>query len=247
MLKYSRVDRIRKGYRLPPRISCQKSLTQFNADPVMFHLHYLDVRDRQKVLDVLSNFDWASRAAARETRPGSHEPTMQVNFCVTNAIQAICKIGFNLLAFCCPSTPINLTTFPRTVRWITSGDYNPEFGDVQKFGFIRPAAVNELQCPPRSHKFRLVYDISSHTWKMYAAFFEGKVAAYVAFDGPHHETWSTMEVIAPYDKPMLPPTFDAWYRPIATQPTMYLKEILPSLPWTTGECYIRCDPVILQG
>ena len=206
MLKFSPVERIRSGYRLPARICCNESVTDFGSDAIMFNLRYLTQHDRDRVLDMLSRFDWSKRAKESKLQLGSDMPEFHIKFCLTHAIQALTKVGFNLLASFCKSTPVNRTTFLRTVEWITEGKHTWEFGDEHKFGFIQPAGVAELACPPKSHKFRLTHDPTTNAWKMYASFFEGKAAAYVAFTGPNSESWATVNVVAPYDRPMLRPS-----------------------------------------
>ena len=118
----------------------------------------------------------------------------------------------------------------------------PEFGDERKFGFIKPDGVSQLACPPKSHKFRLTHDLTTNAWKMYASF-EGKAAAYVAFDGPNYESWATMDVVAPYDRPMLTPLFDNWYRPLDHRAVTDPREMLPTIPWQNCELRLaRSDP-----
>jgi hypothetical protein len=147
-----------------------------------------------------------------------------MQFCLTKAIRGITKIGFNMLAFFCESTAVNKHTFPRTVEWITKGVDTRQFGDERKFGFIAPSDVAELACPPKSHKFRLTHDLSTNTWKMYASFFVGK---------------ASIDVTVAYDRPMPPPIFDDWYRPLDTHVALNAPEILPSLPWRTGETRVQ--------
>lgn len=242
MLKFSLVDRIRSFYRFPPRICCNESLSEFSSDAIMFNLRYHIDADRDRILDMLGKFDWSTRAKDVKLQLGSDSPEVRIKFCLTRAIQALTKIGFNLLAFFCKSTPVNRNTFRRTIEWITHGKHIRDFGDEQKFGFIAPAGVAELACPPKSHKFRLTHDLSTNTWKMYVSFFEGKAAVYVAFSGPNNEIWGTMDVVAPYDRPMLPPLFDNWYRPLDTRAVMDPREILPTIPFQTGETRVRRDP-----
>lgn len=243
MLKLSPVERIRNGYRLPARICCNQSLRDFGSDAIMFNLRFLTEADRDRVLDILSKLDWSDRAEESKLQLGSELPEVHINFCLTHAIQALTKIGFNLLAFFCNSTQVNRNSFQRTVEWIIDGAHNREFGDENRFGFIAPAGVTELACPSKSHKFRLTHDLSTNTWKMYASFFEGKAAAYVAFAGPNNEDWATIDIIAPYDRPMLSPSFDDWYRPLDTHVAVDAREILPTIPWQTGETRVRYDPL----
>jgi hypothetical protein len=243
MLKLSPVDRIRSGFRLPPRICCNRPLAEFGADAIMFNLRYITDDDRDRVLDVLGAFDWSKRAKESSLQLGQGLPEIRVQFCLTHAIQAITKIGFNLLAYHCKQTLVNRTAFPRTVEWITEGTHSREFGNEHKFGFIDPEGVDDLACPPKSHKFRLTHDMPTNTWKMYASFFEGRVAAYVAFAGPNNEPWATMDVVAPYDRPMLAPTFDNWYLPLDTRVAIDPREILPSIDWQTGELRVWREPM----
>jgi len=235
MLKLNHVERIRNFYRFPPRIYCNERLTDFGPKGIMFTLRYLKEADRARVLDMLSKLDWSKRAKASKTQLGSETPEVHIQFCLTHAIQAITKVGFNLLAFLCKSTPVNQDTFRQTVQWITEGKSASEFGDESQFGFIDPAGVAELVCPPKSHKFRLAHDLTTDTWKMYASFFEGKVAAHVAFKGPNKEDWATMDVVAPYDRRMLPPKFKHWYLPLATRAVLEVREMLPTVLTQNGE------------
>ena len=242
MLKFSRVGRVRSGYRFPPRICCSKGLSGFGSDGIMFNLRYLTEADRNRVLDVLSKLDWSKRAKESMLHRGSELPEVHIRFVLTDAIRSLTKIGFNLLAFFCRSTQVHRSTFRRTVEWIIEGKHLSECGDVQRFGFINPRDIAKLACPPKSHRFRLTHDLSINTWKMYASFFGGKAAAYVAFPGPNDESWATMEVIAPYKRPMHRPHFDKWYRPFDTQPVVDPREMLPTISWQTAENRVQRFP-----
>ena len=140
------------------------------------------------------------------------------------------------------SDPVNYEAFGQTVEWIVNGTDPHKFGNEDKFGFIDPAGVASLACPQNSHKLRLTHDLSTNTWKMYASFFEGKAAAHVAFTGPNMERWATMDVVAPYDRPMQSPVFDDWYRPLDTRAVLDLREMLPMIRWGTTENRIRRHP-----
>ena len=229
MLKFSPVDRVRSKYSFPPRIRCNGSITEFGSDAIMFDLRYLTEADRDRALDLLSTLDWSKRAKELKLQLGSSLPEIRINFCLTHAIQALTKIGYNLLAFFCKSTPVNRKNFLRTVEFITDDKHNSEFGDEQKVGFIDPADVASLACPPKSHKFRLTHNLLTNTWRMYASFFEGKVAAHVAFTGPNMEGWATMDVVMPHDRPMLPPVYENWYRSLDVRTVIDPREMLPTI------------------
>ncbi|MBC8351197.1 MAG: hypothetical protein H8E66_04375 [Planctomycetes bacterium] len=243
MLKHGPVESIRTGYRLPPRICCAQSLVEFDSKAIMFDLRYLADTDRDRVLATLSKIDWSNRSKKTGVQLGSRTPVVHFGFCVTHAIRALTKIGVNLLAFFCKSTPVNRNTFRQTIEWVLVGMHDREFGDVQQYGFVAPTDVAELSCPARSHKFRLTHDLSTNTWKLYASFFGGQAAAHVAFRGPNRETWATMDVVVPYDQPMPAPTFDNWYRPLDTRTVIDAREVLPSIPWTAGEVRVRQELV----
>lgn len=234
MIKFRPVDRIRSCYRFPPRICCEKSLIEIGSKATCFSLRYLTDADRDHVLEILGKFEWARRSNRSGLHTGCQLPEVRIRFCLTHAVMAIMKIGFNLLARFCKCTPVNCHTFPGTVGRILAG---AEIGNQgEDLGFIDPSFVAELACPPRSHKFRLTHDLSANMWKMYASFFEGKVAAYVTFAGPNDESWATLDVVAPYDKPLLTPVFHNWYLPLDAPPVAKdLREMVPSLPLQDGE------------
>lgn len=246
MLKFLPVKHIRNGFRLPPRICCNQSLAEFGSDAIMFNLRYVEHADRERTLRMLGELDWLKRANDFQVQLGCELPEVHLSYCLTRSCQAITKIGFNLLSFFCKSTPVNRSTFERTVEWIVEGRQSGEFGDAKKFGFIAPAGVADLKCPPKSHMFRLTHDSSRNMWKMYASLFEGTAAAYIAFPGPNNETWGTMDVVARYDRPMSVPVFDNWYRPLDPYIVVDPREMLPTIPWQTGEIHIRREPVTVR-
>lgn len=142
-----------------------------------------------------------------------------------NRHRFLCCVSLDLVKVCCLALV---------------GMHYRVFGDVQKYGFVAPTDVAELNCPARSHKFRLTHDLSTHTWNLYASLCGGQAAVHVAFRGPNEETWATMDVVVPYDQPMPSPTFDDWYRPLdTTRAVIDAREILPSIPWSTGEVRVR--------
>ena len=51
-----------------------------------------------------------------------------------------------------------------------------------------------------------------------------------------------MDVVAPYDKRMLPPVFHNWYLPLEVSVVMDASKILPTIAWTNGELRIRREP-----
>lgn len=234
MLKIQRVERLMLGERLPPRIFSYQQISEFN-DEVIFELKYHFVGHDNRILEQLSKFDWNHRAEKSDRVTSSNQATVRFSFSLTDVMRAVAKIGFNLLAYHCKTTSPSIANFRRTVEWITQCDHTDTFGDDSKFGFIHPADLAPLGCSEGEHRFRLTHDHATNIWHMYAAFFSGKAGVYVAFKGPSLEDWATMDIVAPYERPMLAPVFSKLYLPLTVRVTKNQREMIPSIPWTRGE------------
>ena len=238
MLKLKQVARIRNEYRLPPRVSCNKPIRDWNHKALMFDLSFLTEEDRDIALQKLATRDWTKRSTGFETQLGSEMPEAHIGFDVTAAMQAFAKVGFNMLAKYCGATPVNLHTFPDAVDWILGKKHFYRVGNTRKVGFVTPDGVARLQCPPKSHKFRLTHDPLEKMWHFYGSFFEGKAGMYVVFPGPNNETWRSMEIVAPYDREMLAPDYHPMHRPFPVRAVLDPRLMAPSLQIQTAELNI---------
>lgn len=243
MIILNQVARIRKEYRLPPRISCNKPIREWNHKALMFDLSYLTEEDRDSALALLATFDWSKRTTELQMQLGSEMPEAHIGFVLTFAMQAFAKVGFNMLAKYCKSTPVNCESFADTVGWILGKKHFQKLGDERRLGFVTPDSIAQLGCPAKSNKFRLTHDSFENVWHLYGSFFEGKAGMYVIFPGPNNESWRTMELIAPYDKPMLPPVFHGLHRRFPVQATIDPREMAPSLNIVTGDLRVDRTPV----
>ncbi len=235
MIKLMKQDAPREEYRLPPRIYCNKNVRDYTSKPIMFGLKYVNDIDKTRVLDLLSNVNWSQYPTNPRMYTGSEMPEIRLNYSINGAIQALVKIGLNLLAFFCRSTKVNIQEFRSAVTWIMNGESPMSYQDLTNFGFIRPDDVIELRCPEKSHKFRLVHDQTRNLWKFYAALFEGKVATYVEFSGPNKESWATMDVVQPYKRLMSAPRFDNWYLPLKIHAVVSPLEVLSTVALQNAE------------
>lgn len=233
------IERPLPGRRLPPRICCRIPVSEWDDSRLTFELVYHRDDDRRRILEKLSTFDWNFRYAEYKRQLGSHESTVHFPLQLSEFIRVVTKIGFNLLAYHCPSTAPSNLTFRKTVEWITQGRHLKDFGDDMLFGFVRPSDVASMNCPAGAHMFRFLHNPVTNTWRMYSAFFGGKAAAYVEFHGPHKEKWSTMDIIAPFDDNMLPPITSEWYIPMPVTTTIDPREMIPDVKWTTGHTLER--------
>lgn len=245
ILWLQQIERPLPGRRLPPRIFCKKPISQWDSSELTFELKFHKDGDDKRVLDKLSTFDWTSRVTDYKMQLGTHESTVNFPFSLTDFMRAMAKIGVNLLAFHCPSLAPSRATFARTIEWITERKHLQDFGDDRRFGFIHPADVASMNCPANAHMFRLMHDPAKNIWKMYAAFFGAQAAAYVEFFGPGEATWSTIDIVAPYEAKMLPAVATPWYVPMPVRTTINPVEMLPTVKWTSGHSTIeKRTPVI---
>ena len=242
MLKLEHTKTIRPGYRYPPRVCAPTNIAEYD-DEVMFELRYQDEADVDIALTKLRKLKWDVAAMKAEIQLGCDLPEVHLSFVPELVIRAVTKIGMNLLAKFCKVTNPNASTYAATVAWIKYREHANLYGNHKTYGFIKPDGIVPLACPMDAHKFRLTYNTDIERWMMYAAFFGGKAAAFVSIFGPNNESWKTLDVIAPYGKPLLTPKFDSEYKPLDVQVTIDGTEILPGLQFTNGETRIRKERV----
>ncbi len=201
----------------------------------MFELHYHEEADVEIALSKLRKLNWNMAMMKADVQLGSELPEIHLSFIPERIIRAVTKIGMNLLAKFATATTPNSSTYAATVSWIKDCQYAILFGNHETYGFIKPAGVAPLACPEDAHKFRLTYNADNERWMMYASFFGGKAATFASIFGPNKELWNTLDVVAPYSKPLLSPIFDTEYKPLEVEVALAAPDILPSIPWRNGE------------
>lgn len=242
MLKLAHNKTIRPGYRFPPRVCAPTNISEYDGE-VMFELHYHEEPEIDITLAKLRNLNWDVSAMKEEIQLGSELPEIHLSFIPELVIRAITKIGVNLLAKLCTATTPNVSTYGATIEWIKNREHSILFGNHETYGFIHPAGVKAIACPKDAHKFRLTYNEDIERWMMYASFFGGKAAAFVSIFGPNNEAWKTLEVAAPYGRPLASPKFFPDFMPLDVVIALDARQILPSIPWNSGESKIRRERV----
>lgn len=241
MLKFQQTDNVRPKYRYPPRVCCLEPVTA--KGPVIFSLRYQNEDDCKKVLDRLAGMNWNASYGSKKFQLGSANPETFIRIHPNSIARAIAKIGFNLLAYHCVATNPCRSTFTRTVEWILEDKHADEFLNLKRHGFIDPSGLADFNCPSDAHKFRLMHDPTKNIWKVYAAFFGGRAAAFAEFSGPNKESWAVMDVVAPIRKHLEPPTFPQWYLPFDTKLARSLGELVPSVPSLNCETHMVREPL----
>jgi hypothetical protein len=106
-------------------------------------------------------------------------------------------MGVNLVAACCPNTPVDRDSFKDVVRVIL-GYVNPlPLNIYRRNGFLIADDVKSIAAEGNCHSFRLIF--AERTWHIFASYFGGKIGSFVRFPGVNHEDWVCMDVISPID------------------------------------------------
>lgn len=108
--------------------------------------------------------------------------------------RALVKIGLNLLSDTCERTEVGPTTFPQAIDLVTGARAVTE-RIVSCCGFVRPSSVAALRHEGK-HAFRILFD--GVGWKVYSAFFSGRVCTMAMFPGPNRDDWCTADISEPY-------------------------------------------------
>jgi hypothetical protein len=184
---------IPKPHRLPPRVFASRRIIDFDSR-MHFQCRYLNTGDKRKVLSRLADWRSDQRFDSFETDRGSLYPPFQISYDGKVLLRSLMKLGLNLLRFACKQTAVERSTFMEVIRLVLREVRVPN-RLVLQCGFTYADDIQSLDCPPSSHKFRLLYDRGF--WHIYFAFFSGAVGAFVRFPGPCREAWQTMDIVVP--------------------------------------------------
>jgi hypothetical protein len=157
-------------------------------------LRYQTDADRRFALNALDNWRSGGRFNHYEVGIGSALPAMRCFYDAGKTLRALAKIAINILAHCCPNTPVNRIGFENVVRVIT-GELDVPRKLLRANGFVRAADIAPLGRFDGGHSFRLMH-MDGH-WHVYAAFFGGRIGSFVRFPGPNGESWCRADVHAP--------------------------------------------------
>lgn len=238
---FERIEANTSGYAFPPRIFVRHPLSEIGP-PITFQCRYKSERDRKALLKALFDLRPDTRFPRGEVLLGSYWPSVALFYEATDVLRALVKIGLNLLANLCRQTNVNSARFPHAVGFVT-GQLGMKETFMNCAGFVKVSDIEFLQCPTRSHKFRLSFNDASSKWHLYCSFFGGRIGAKVYFPGPNRETWHTADVTVPIGS-------DQWiveYPTILFQPRVEivwgdLSEVVPSISIFNARAEIRRVP-----
>ncbi len=203
--KWLHVERVEKGqvvargYRFPPRVFSRRSIKEL-ADRLRrnarasFILRYQKDADRKLALSVLENWTPRRTFKSLERGTGSLLPVFGTSYELGAVMRALAKIAVNLLAHCCPNTPLNFQTIPGVIRVIT-GVAPVSTALLSANGFVRARDIQSLAADANAHSFRLLH--WNGEWWVYASFFGGQIGSFVSFPGPNKESWTCADIVAP--------------------------------------------------
>ncbi len=188
---------IYNGYRFAPRIYASDSINEVarNIRKKSFVLRFSSEEDKHFVLQSLPNLYDGSQLKKLTYKSCSYSPAICLFFDIGETVRGLMKLGLNLIAAFCPNTPVNHETFSRAIRIIlgNSGQISPQL--FKSNGFVHADDVRAIKGPQKSHSFRIFH--MDGIWHVYSSFFGGQVGSYVQLPGPNHESWLSMDIVAP--------------------------------------------------
>jgi len=214
----------RRG-RFPPRVFTPHTYPEL-SNRIHFICRYVKPVDKNRILWSLDNWRPFEGRLKLEERLGASDPEAQMSYSSRNVLRALVKIGVNLLAHICQTTPVNKDSFREAIGFARYDEGAAP--SLKDYGFAWNTDVARLECPQNAHKFRLTYD---RNWALDCAFFGGRIGATVAFAGPNHEKWRRVEIVMPLGSP----DWEVKTSPIILVRVMHaewcdLSLIAPSLP-----------------
>src|SRR5262249_26867869 len=115
---------------------------------------------------------------------GSALPAFRFFYEQATTLRALWKMAVNLLAHCCPQTPVDFEHF-RGVIPLIRGPEEMGVPFLHQDGFVRAADIQPISAPDRAHAFRLLH--IGGWWLIYSSFFGGRIGSVVRFAGPNAE------------------------------------------------------------
>jgi hypothetical protein len=184
------------GCRLAPRVYTPHTIGEIarKINDQSFILRYTNEGDLRFALASLSKLDDGKDLHGWSSLRGSHTPTLCCDFDRGTTIRALMKMGLNLIAAYCESTPVDHESFAQAIR-VIRGDVPVVSAMVQSMGFVHANDVQEIIGSPNEHSFRIVH--IDNEWHVLSSFFGGSIGAFVRLPGPSHEDWKRIDIVAP--------------------------------------------------
>jgi len=191
---FERIPRkISTMYRYPPRVFATRRIWDFD-NRMHFVCRYLRADEKRRVLRRLEDLDPQTRLALGDYRLGSSRPAFHLHYEMGAVLRSLIKIAINLLYYVCARTEVDRNHFAWAIRMVT-GEQRVSSRAFAENGFVYANDLVTLGCPKNHHSFRLQHDRG--LWRVWLAFFSGRIGAYVCFPGRSSETWRTVDVEVP--------------------------------------------------
>ncbi len=189
--RWEQVQKSPRRGRFPPRVYSRHSYDKLSSK-IHFHCKYAPPMDRNKLLYRLDTWNPFKDKLVLECSTGPQDVEVQTSFESGTVLRGFAKIGINLLAHICKTTPVNKDTFPEATSFVR---YNDRKGfSEETCGFVVNEDTKKLACLDGTHKFRLQYD---KVWRLDCAFFGGAIGATVCLPGLCKERWRRAEITVP--------------------------------------------------
>jgi hypothetical protein len=185
LLKASSID-------MPPRVFV-RDLDYLLRSKDKVQLGYIDNERVRALLNEIDTWPELGKKVKFKSRHSSVESSTYIIFSPAILQRALAKISFNMLAYLCTNTEINLHNFPDLASYILGN--NQSFVKVCKIHFIEESYNPDLRKAPKNHTVRIQH--YSDIWQFHWSFFGSTVEAIVTFPGISKELWHIKEVFIP--------------------------------------------------
>jgi hypothetical protein len=144
------IERVEAGvietYRLAPRLFTRKPIWEIakNIDKASFTLRYANEPDKRFALKSLDGLSETESFRNWKLTQGSFTPRISFTFNVGHTIRGLMKIAVNLVAACCPNTPVSPRTFEAAIRLIQGEmQISPEL--ISTNGFVAATGIQNIK------------------------------------------------------------------------------------------------------
>lgn len=190
---------VARGFAYPPRLFSRSSIVDLAHDlksgkKSSFIFRYGTVGERRQGLRVLEDLQTYPRVSDHQKVMGSALPAIRCFFDLTRTLRGLVKIGFNLLAAYCSSTPIDSVHCPDTTAFVL-GRIGASPQGFSQNGFVDPSEFRDFEDPAGGHVFRIQHYRGN--WEIQSSYFGGRVASFVRIAGPNREDWNRADVLVP--------------------------------------------------
>ena len=184
--------------RFPPRLFSRRDLNSIknNFSKTTFYLRYQSNEDLDFAIHKIEQLAYPEKNNEWQRVRGSHEPSLVINYDLVKVNRCLIKIALNLLANSCVNTIVNIHNFESSFKKVL-GEEPFRRGDLKSVGFVYNRCIQQIAKPDHAHSFRIVHDLDQ--WHIFLCFFGGEIGAYVKFDGPSSESWTTLDILAPLE------------------------------------------------